>query len=265
MELGLIGLDEIAGKKERKEKREKRQEERREKKEDRKEKREEKKKERKEKREDRKEKRQDKRADRKEKRKEKKEARGGSRAKKFFLAPARAAFFLLMKINFLQLRKKLRAAWQKDKAKVQKDIVRKFGFKEDNFLKELNRKEDSQLSAFLGTDPATGTAVAQATPIIVAVTKLLTSLGVAAGALTKAKDSLTGKDKELADEFSEGVSDDIANTPEDQRSEGGGQSPEDYREKPELEGGGGMGGKLPLYLGIGAAALAVLYFVSKKK
>ncbi|NBV14460.1 MAG: hypothetical protein EBS07_10395 [Sphingobacteriia bacterium] len=247
MELGLIGLDEIAGKKERKEKRAKKKEER------------------KEKREKKKEQRRDKKADRKEKRKQKREARGGSRFKKFYLAPARAAFFLLMKINFLQLRKKLREAWKKDKAKVQKDVVRKFGFKEANFLRELNRKEDSQLSAFLGTDPATGTAVAQATPIILAVTKLLSALGVAAGALTKAKDSLTGKDKELADEFTEGVSDDIASTPEDQRSEGGGQSAEDYRQKPEIKSDGGMGGKLPLYLGIGAAALAVLYFVTKKK
>jgi hypothetical protein len=264
MEMELIGLDEISGKKEREKKREERKEKREEKKEDRKEKKEEKKKEKEKKKDERK----DKRDKKKNERKEKKKARGGSRAKKFFLAPARAAFFLLMKVNFLQLRKKLREGWKKDKGKIEKELIQKFGFKRENFLKELNRKESESLSAGFGSDPATATAVAQATPILVTVTKLLTALGVTAGALANAKNSLTGKDKELADEFTEGVESDT-NLPPDEKESGGGQSPDDFKEKPDLNqgsgGGGLMTGKMPLYLGIGAAALAAMYFLTKKK
>lgn len=257
MEMELIGLDEISGKKERQKKREERKEDGKEKKEEKKKK---------------KEKKKDKRKDNKEKkkneRKEKKKARGGSRAKKFFLAPARAAFFLLMKVNFLQLRKKLREGWKKDKRKIEEGVIQKFGFKRENFLKELNRKESESLSAGFGSDPATATAVAQATPILVTVTKLLTALGVTAGALANAKNSLTGKDKELADEFTEGVEAD-SNLPADEKESGGGQSPDDFKEKPDLNqgsgGGGLMTGKMPLYLGIGAAALAAVYFLTKKK
>jgi hypothetical protein len=271
MEMELIGLDEISGKKERKEKREERKEKREERKEDRKEKREERKEEKKEKKEDKKEKkdkkkedRKDKKADKKADKKEKKDARGGSRAKKFFLAPARAAFFLLMKVNFLQLRKKLREGWKKDKRKIEEGLIKKFGFKRENFLKELNRKESESLSAGFGSDPATATAVAQATPILVTVTKLLTALGITAGALTNAKNALTGKDKELADEFTEGVEADT-NLPPDEKESGGGQSADDFREKPDLTQGSGLTGKMPLYLGIGAAAIAAVYFLTKKK
>jgi hypothetical protein len=176
-----------------------------------------------------------------------------------------------MKINFLQLRKKLREAWIKDKAKVEKDIIRKFGFKKENFLKELNRKESSQLSA-LGADPATGTAVAQATPIITKVIALLKSLGVAAGAIATAKNALSPKEKELADEYSEGVEDNIAEIPEDERSEGGGQDADDYRENPTINeapdsGDSGSGFKLstPVIIGIVAIAGAIFYFTTKKK
>jgi hypothetical protein len=275
MEMELIGLDEISGKKERQQRREERKEKREEKKEDRKEKKEEKKKEkekkkdeRKDKRDKKKDERKDKRDNKKKDRQEKKKARGGSRAKKFFLAPARAAFFLLMKVNFLQLRKKLREGWKKDKRKIEEGVIKKFGFKRENFLKELNRKESESLSAGFGSDPATATAVAQATPILVTVTKLLTALGVTAGALANAKNSLTGKDKELADEFTEGVEAD-SNLPADEKESGGGQSPDDFKEKPDLNqgsgGGGLMAGKMPLYLGIGAAAIAAVYFLTKKK
>ncbi|NBV99963.1 MAG: hypothetical protein EBR67_10770 [Proteobacteria bacterium] len=204
--------------------------------------------------------RQMKRDERKKKRKEKREKRGGSILKKFYLAPARAAFFLLMKINFLQLRKKLRAGWKKDKEKIKKQIVRRFGFKESNFLKELNRKENDKLSGYLGVEPASTAAVAQAIPILTAVASVLKNLGIAAGSLTEAKNALTGKDKELANEFESGVENDVNDTPEDDRSKGGGQSADDYKDKPTF-------GKnnLPLIIGLGVGALAVLYFATKKK
>ena len=188
----LIGLDEIGKSARRKARQEKRQE---------------KKSARKEKRQEKKSARKEKRAEKKEVRKEKREARGGSRLKKVLLAPARAAFFVLMKVNFLRLRTKLREGWKKDKGAIDKKVIRKFGFKRENFLKELNRKESERLSSWLGSDPATATAVAQATPILVQVASVLTSLGVAAGALASAKNSLTGKDRAMADEYEAGLKD----------------------------------------------------------
>jgi hypothetical protein len=216
MNFGIIGLDEISGKKKRQEKKKKRQ--------------------------------------------EKREKRGGSRLKKLYLAPARAAFFLLMKINFLQLRKKLREGWKKDKEKIKKEIVRKFGFKESNFLIELNRKENTKLSGYLGADPATAAAVAQATPILVKVASVLSSLGIVAGALREAKNTLTGKDKELANEFESGVEDNVNNISETDRIKGGGQNAEDFSEKPKF-----ASNNLPLFIMLGAGALTTLYFVTKKK
>lgn len=256
MEIGLIGLDEIGNKK----KRQERREERKEKREDRKEKRQEK-------RQDKKEDKKKKKEERKNKREEKKQKRGGSRAKKFFLAPARAAFFLLMKINFLKLRTKLREGYKKDKGKIESGIIKKFGFKRENFMRELNRKEDEKLS---GLGVAAEAAVAQSTPILVQVAQILSQLGIAAGALSSASKALKGKDKEMADEFTQGVEENINDIPESEREQGGGQTADDFKDKPEIkeEGGSGSGlmsGKLPLILGIGAAALLGLYFFTKKK
>jgi len=73
----------------------------------------------------------------------------------------------------------------------------------------------------------------------------------------------------LADEFTEGVEDNLNDPtiPEGDRTQGGGQSGDDFKEKPEIkeEGGGIISGKLPLILGLGAAALLGLYFFTKKK
>jgi hypothetical protein len=257
MELELIGLDQLAGKKERQQKREEKKKEKEEKKD-------EKKKEKEKKKDDKKAKKDEKKRDRA----IKKGKRGGSRAKKFFLAPARAAFFLLMKINFLKLRSKLREGWKKDKSKIEKGVIQKFGFKRENFLKELNRKESESLSSSFGVaDPASAAAVAQSTPILIQVASVLSALGISAGAIAAAKNTLTGKDKELADEFTEGVEGD-SNLPPDEKESGGGQSPDDFKEKPEINQGGGAGlmtGKMPLIIGLGAAALLGLYFLNKKK
>jgi hypothetical protein len=268
--IGLIGLDELGSRKDdKKKKKQEKKEKKQEKKQDKKEKKEEKKKDKQEKKQDKKDKKQDKKQEKKDKKKDKKEARGGSRAKKILLAPSRAAFFLLMKINFLQLRTKLREAWVKDKGKVEKGVVNKFGFKRENFLKELNRKESSQLSA-LGVDPATGTAVAQATPIITQVIAVLKSVGVAAGAIATAKNALSPKDRQLAEEYESGVEDNLADIPENERTQGGGQTADDYRENPtirEMPSDGSSGFKLstPVIIAAAVAAAAALFYFSKKK
>ena len=132
----------------------------------------------------RKDKRQAKRAARKQKRKDRRDKRGGSIVKKIALAPARAAFLLLLKTNALKLRTRLRQAWVKDKNAVITKLVKRFGFKQENFLKELNRKESQQLSGALG-EPAVATALATAAPIIAAVAQILRSLGIKSNDLEK--------------------------------------------------------------------------------
>lgn len=125
-------------------------------------------------------------AAKKTKRKEKREKRGGSVAKKIALAPVRLALFAMMKVNALKIRTKLRQAWQKDKNAVINKIVKKFGFKLDKFLTELNRKESVKLSgAEMGV--AIETAIATATPAIVAITALLKQLGINPEAMAKVR------------------------------------------------------------------------------
>lgn len=125
----------------------------------------------------RKEKRQARKTARKTKRAAKKEKRGGSVAKKITLAPVRLALFAMMKVNALKVRTKLRQAWQKDKNAVINKIVKRFGFKLDKFLTELNRKESVKLSgAEMGV--AIETAIATATPAIIAITALLKQMGI---------------------------------------------------------------------------------------
>lgn len=127
-----------------------------------------------------------KKAARKTKRKERREKRGGSVAKKIALAPVRLALFAMMKVNALKIRTKLRQAWQKDKNAVINKIVKRFGFKLDKFLTELNRKESVKLSgAEMGV--AIETAIATATPAIVAITALLKQLGINPEAMAKVR------------------------------------------------------------------------------
>ena len=125
-----------------------------------------------------KEKRQAKRAARKTKRAAKKDKRGGSVVKKIAAAPMRAAFLLLIKTNALKMRTKLRAAWIKDKNAVNTRIVKRFGFKLDNFLRELNRKESQKLSGYFGEPVSISAAIISATPVITAALALFKNLNV---------------------------------------------------------------------------------------
>lgn len=127
-----------------------------------------------------------KKAARKAKRKQRKEKRGGSIAKKITLAPVRLALFAMMKVNALKIRTKLRQAWKKDRNAVNTKLVKRFGFKLDNFLKELNRKENEKLSgAEFGV--AIETAIATATPALVAIAALLKQLGINPESIAKVR------------------------------------------------------------------------------
>ena len=129
----------------------------------------------------RKQKRKEKRASNKEKRKKKREERGGSRLKKIALAPTRLAFFLLLKMNVFKLRTRLREAWKGGKkADIERKVIKRFGFKKSNFLRELNRKESEILSGSLGevTAAAIAKAIIDAAPVIGAVGTISSALAL---------------------------------------------------------------------------------------
>jgi hypothetical protein len=176
-----------------------------------------------------------KKAARKSKRAAKKDKRGGSVAKKITLAPVRLALFALMKVNALKIRTKLRQAWKKDKNAVNAKLVKKFGFKLDNFLRELNRKENERLSgAEFGSIEA---AIATATPALIAVAALLKQLGINPESLGK-------------------------------KGAGGGSSTETGEEVESVpgreEGTPGSNFRLSTPLLIGAAAIAAFFILKKK-
>lgn len=181
-----------------------------------------------------------KKAARKTKRKEKRDKRGGSVAKKITLAPVRLALFALMKVNALKVRTKLRQAWKKDKNAVINKIVKRFGFKLDKFLTELNRKESEKLNgAEFGV--AIETAIATATPAIIAITALLKQMGINPESMARVK----GKGGTGAGE-----------------GEGGEEGTEDVPGKDEGTPGSNFRLSTPLLLG--GAAIAAFLLLRKK-
>ena len=137
-----------------------------------------------------------------------------------------------MKVNALKIRTKLRAAWKKDKNAVNTKLVKRFGFKLDNFLKELNRKENERLSgAEFGSIEA---AIATATPALIAVAALLKQLGINPENLAKVKGDGAG------------IEEGVENVPG------------------KDEGTPGSNFRLSTPLLIGAAAVAAFFILKKK-
>lgn len=137
--------------------------------------------ERKSRRSERKEKRKDKRADRKEARKERREERGTLIAR-VGAAPARGAFLIVLKLNALKLADKLAMAYKKDVNAVQK-FWAKVGGKLPDLKKAIEQGSKASLN---GTNAdmgaiAVGTALATATPIMIAVSTLIKQLGLFQG------------------------------------------------------------------------------------
>lgn len=189
--------------------------------------------------------RKEKRKANKEKRKKKREERGGSRLKKIALAPARNAFFLLLKTNFLGIRKKLRKAWQSGKKPdIERKLIKRFGFKRENFLRELNRKESEKLSGSLGSLEL---ALAASAPIFATLAEISTDLKTT---VNNAKSALSPAQRE---EFNQNAS---AEIPEPTAS-GSGSGAESETESPTT-------GKMNPLLILGGVGIIVLLLTKKK-
>lgn len=125
---------------------------------------------------------------------------------KLAAAPVRNAFLLLIQINFHNLAKKLSIAYAKHPEKV-KNFWESAGGRIAVLVKKINKGKtkrrilgitDDGVMGFV--DPATQTAAltAAASPLLIAVTKLLKSIGIDPEALVDiAKDALNRKAKEV--------------------------------------------------------------------
>jgi len=108
--------------------------------------------------------------------KAKKTARGGSRLKKVALAPARAAFTTLLRLNLLKTASKIAAGYKRNPAAV-KAFAARFGFKWENFATAVSKGSKTQISG-LGEPVTAGAVLTAAAPIIAALPVLLKTLGV---------------------------------------------------------------------------------------
>jgi hypothetical protein len=205
-------------------------------------------------------------AARKAKRAERKEKGGGGRGKKILLAPVRGAFLSLVGLNVRGLATKLAESIQKDNNTVQKFWERvggKFEKLQKRVDKSKNKKalfgkkkgkgvngyeefidKDSYLSVAGVDDAAVAAFIASAAPVLVAASKLFKKLGVNKGEGDVVKEDEAASGEKLPADFQA----------DDDENEGKGSSGDTVGFKPS-----------PLLIGGGIAALAAIYFITKKK
>ncbi len=218
----------------------------------------------------------------------KKKKKGGKKKKKkkrpfakVGLAPARGAFMTIVNLNLLKMAEKLKRAASKDRKRIEK-FWRRFGGNPSKFFKAIDkgatRKERRRkrkgkmngpfvLNGFeyldeLGEPIAVGAALATATPIVIAVTKILKDMKVTSpeeegglkGAISSMKNALrrdvdTTKGAISTDIIPEGF--DVAKRTEETPSGD--------------DGGAGMSTGKMIAIGGGiAAAAGILYFTTRK-
>jgi len=164
-------------------------------------------------------------------------------------SPARTAFLLLVGLNFANLAVKLDAADKKDSAGL-KIWWERLGGQISKLLKQIERgRTKKKLLGFdnMIGDPATATAVATATPILVAVGTFLKSVGIDPEALKQiAADAANKKAKQVVQNIASKVDKKLLL---------------ENKEVAEVESTDKKMNYLPIILGGGL----LLYFVSRKK
>jgi hypothetical protein len=169
-------------------------------------------------------------------------------------APARTAFLLLVGLNFANLAVKLAAADQKDAAAL-KIWWERLGGQISKLLNQIKRGKSKkrilgidQTDFSIGViDPGTQTAIAAASPILVAVGTFLKSVGIDPEALKQiAADAANKKAKQVVEKIAQKV--DKKLLIENQQVE-------------EVEGPGKKMNYLPIILGAGV----IVYLITKKR
>jgi len=169
-------------------------------------------------------------------------------------APARTAFLLLVGLNFANLAVKLAAADQKDAAGL-KIWWERLGGQISKLLKQIERGKNKkrifgidETDFSIGViDPATQTAVAAATPILVAVGTFLKSVGIDPEALKQiAADAANKKARQVVEKIATKV--DRKMLLENEQVQ-------------EVESPGKKMNYLPIILGAGV----IVYLITRKK
>lgn len=149
---------------------------------------------------------------------------------KLSLAPSRAAFLVATNVNLLKLAKRLKQAYEKDPAKLQK-MWEKFGGDFNLLKRAIATGTKSKLNGGMGY-VVTAAAVAAATPIIVAAVKVFSDL-------KSDKKGDGGEDKSIVETLKDSLADSSDVKKEIQDDNGGdGETP--FYKNPFVIGGAAL-------------------------
>ncbi len=182
------------------------------------------------------------------------------------LAPARGAFLTLVSLNALKLAKKLAKGWQKDPEKI-KSFWRKFGGDPDKLKKAIIKGSKTQIQ---GIGFALESAIATATPIIVAATKLMKELKVPDEADNNGMSLESAAEQGKQTLVEQGATTEQSELPEGSKMAIKTTKPQESSDTTsktttQSEGGAGTGSNTALLIGGAAAALFLLSTLKKNK
>jgi len=171
------------------------------------------------------------------------------------LAPARASFLLIVNLNALKLATKLAKLYKVDNQKLI-NFWTKLGGKTEALKKAIEKGSKVALSGSGDLGVALEVAIATATPLIIAVVKILKDMKITSPTEQAEEDKAIDEGKELLEK-----SPDIekGSAEMDKDKEVGITKDEGTSE------GGAFGLSTPVLLGIGGAVLVGGYFLLKKK
>lgn len=171
------------------------------------------------------------------------------------LAPARAAFLAIVNLNALKIATKLAKLYKADQQKLI-NFWTKLGGKMEALKKGIEKGSKSVLSGTGEMGFAIETAIATATPIIIAITKILKDMKVTSPTEEAELDKAIDEGKEL-----------LEKNPDIEKGGAEMDSDKDVgitKDEGESEGGA-FGLPTPVLLGIGGAVLVGGYLLMKKK
>ena len=171
------------------------------------------------------------------------------------LAPARAAFLALVNLNALKIANKLAKLYKADQQKLI-NFWTKLGGKMEALKKGIEKGSKVALSGSGEMGFAIETAIATATPIIVAITKILKDMKITSPTEEAELDKAIDEGKEL-----------LEKNPEVEKGSAEMDSDKDVgitKDEGTSEGGA-FGLSTPVLLGIGGAVLVGGYLLLKKK
>ena len=172
---------------------------------------------------------------------------------KIGLAPARASFLLIVNLNALKLATKLAKLYKADNQKLI-NFWTKLGGKTEALKQAIEKGSKQVLSGSGDLGIALEVALATATPLIIAVVKILKDMKITSPTEQAEEDKAIDEGKEFLEKNPD-IEKDKVTMDEDK----------DVAKTSEEKEEGSTGLSMPLILGIGGAVLVGGYFLLKKK